>query len=659
MEQPELSTPTDKLTAVPPPSADRTTTNIDSPNLSDSSQPESESPDHLANSIPSLRFPRPLGNRQLTNWVSSSSPDIMQPENFPDDDPSLAELGYDVIGTDGESQAESTASSFDYQRPDDVQSLAGTDTGTDVDTNEVDTDSSEDEEEEDGEMTTENDNAAISTISTVVDYSEAVDDDDDADVETLANQSLENPTDFSQHGLPRLPRMSEADESQARDFLAAMRKPSSYGIAVGEGNTSEPRKTLLSPEQDGSSEYNVSECYRLALRYVQANRRVLIILSGLAVFYSLAVAGQFFLFSPPSPRVLSTVPVASVASAAVPSTLGQSFHTSASPPPLTNSQTQRALQTGSSQNSLVFMGFGKDKTLVDITKKSQQRTVCSAELYDRNEILVRIPQNTKSTWLSKDAILVAVSRGVHDIPTKVSSVDEGFLIEVPLEQAYEVLAISIATTSKPKIRETLYVDFGRSKFIGALDAGKQLVKGFAQKLVDTVNETTAWVEETYIPALDVVSKQVCSQTSSVSDSLVQGLRDAGNAVLGPSTQLASQVATQIKQSFDGDNLLRRRHQAHLQLVREAQDLRDELALRYLSAQLRSKLWWLRVQGKTDEHQRYLKKAEVFLKEKVADAKAARKERAERVKKQIRSRRNKERHETRGSFWNKGTGASQA
>ncbi|KAI1770417.1 hypothetical protein F4818DRAFT_446217 [Hypoxylon cercidicola] len=655
MEQPQLSTSTDKPTAVPHLSTDRITKAADTADTTEAAAAVESNPlhsldhlDRLHNSVPSLRFPRPLGNRQLTNWVSSSSPDIMQPENpenFPDDDPSLAELGYDVIGTDGESQAESTTSSFDYQRPDDVQSLAGTDTGTDVDTNEADTDSSSDEDEE---LPTVVDAPAASTISYTVVADDDETDEEDADVETLANQSLENPTDFSQHGLPCL---AKSDLGQAQEPTASVQVPSAQDITLSDEYVEE---MPFSPLQGEPKSHN-GEGYHLALRYIHRNRRILVIMSGLAIFYSLAIAGKYFLFNPSAPRVLSTVPVASISSAAVPSPIGNSLRTSTSPPTLASTQTQKALQTGTSPSSLAFVPFVKDKGQPDIASQSQQQTICSAELSDRNKIMVKIPEGVKSTWFSKDSILIAVSRGLYDIPTKVSSVEEGFLIEVPLDEAHDILAVTIFTTSKPRVKETFHVNFGRNKFTNALDAGKQLVKGFAQKFVDTVNETTAWVEESYIPALDVMSKQVCGQTSSVSDTLLQGIRDAGNAVLSFPTHFTSQVV-QFKRALDNDNMVQRRNQVQLQLEREVRDLRDELALRYVSAQLRSKLWWLQLQGKTEEYQRYLSKAEVYLKEKIADAEAARKERAERVKNQIRSWRKHERRETRSSFWNKGAPA---
>ncbi|KAI1075315.1 hypothetical protein F5B20DRAFT_573546 [Whalleya microplaca] len=616
-----------------------------------------------SHSVPSLRFPRPLGNRQLTNWISSSSPDIMQPGTIQDDDPTLAELGYDIIGTDGESQAESTVSSIDYQRPDEVQSLAGTDTGTDLDANEADTDSSYVEEEEEVVLDAirHADAPAVSSSSSIALEDDTEAEDEDADIETLANQSLENPTDFSQHGLLSPHRMLNAEQMQAQELLARMREfsaPTQDATPDEEKNAEPPMSPDQTSPTDGEAKYTLPrEVYRVVFNYIQEKRNILLVLSGLAIIYSVAVAGKSFLFNSPAPRVLSTVPVASIPSAAAPSSTHTTLSSSLSTSSWTNTGTH-ALQTESSLSSHVFMPFGRDKTQTGTTVSlSPQQTICSAIPYGRNEILVKIPQNIKSIWLAQDAILIAVSRGPHDIPTKMSFMEEGFLIEIPLGEAHGVLAVSIATTRKPKINETFLVNFGRYKFTGALDAGKQLVRGFAQKVVDTVNETTAWVEETYIPALDEMSKQVCGQTASASDLLLQGLRDATDTVLGLPARLATQVTAQVKESLDADNIVQRQHQAQLELIRQAQDLRDELGLSYLSAQINSKLWWLRIQGKTEEHQRYRSKAEVYLKEKRADAEVARLERCERVKKQIRCLRKQGRDVARGSFWNKGTGGS--
>ncbi|KAI5917938.1 hypothetical protein F4810DRAFT_626134 [Camillea tinctor] len=602
--------------------------------------------DDLSNSVPSLRFPRPAGNRQLTNWISSSSPDIMHPGNLPDDDPSLAELGYDVIGTDGESQAESTTSSFDYQRPDDVQSLAGSDTGTDVDTNEADSDSSEDEDETALEGTAE-------PIHIPAEGGEPV---DEAEIETLANRSLESPTNFSQHGFPSFHSMAAyAERLPTQEQLSTVDSHPVPGTMSDheDRDMSSPDKTTRSSRQHETKMPLPDELRRLILSYAVDSCYMFVFLSSILVLYGLATTGKSF-FGSPLPKELVTVPVASVSSLVVPSsTLRTSLSSPSSIPTLATTQMHKALQTDSASNGLVFMPFGKDKASVDPVNNLQQ-TICSVEMHSRNEILIAIPEGIKSTWLARDAILVAVSRGIQDIPSKVTSVGEGFLIQVPSKEAYGVLAVSIATTHKPKINETFRINFGSHMLTEAFDAGKQLMKGFAQKVVDTVNGTTTWVEETYIPALDTMSKQVSVQTASLTDTLLQGVRDAADTAVAIPIHLASEIIAHIKRYFSAEIVRQRTEQVHLELTRQAQDVRDELALVLLKAQLGSKLLWLKMQGKTQEYDRYLNKAEVYWEEKRADANNAKRSRDEHVKKQIRAQR-KWPGEMRGSFWNKGKG----
>ncbi|KAI1344320.1 hypothetical protein F5Y15DRAFT_109171 [Xylariaceae sp. FL0016] len=611
----------------------------------------------LGNSVPSLRFPRPLGNRQLTNWVSSSSPDIMQPGNIMDDDPSLTELGYDIIGTDGESQAESVASSFDYQRPDDVQSLAGTDTGTDVDTNEVDTYSSD---EEDVEETMLNSN---SSPQNPVDSSDSAAEDEEADIETLANQSLENPTSFSQHAVSPFHPLSLAEQSQAQDLLASMREFSPQGVmSAFEQSVRDVSPTFEKkpkPPYLSKTERQSPQVIDWTRDYIRKNLRTVAIVSAIAILYSLALVGKSIMFDTSTPRELATVPVASVSSVGVPvfAATPQSLCTSSTSLLLTTTQQQYNSKTETSTGILKPTLAPDDSPQTGTSGSLLQQTVCSAGIHGRNEILVNIPQGFKSSWLSRDAILIAVSRGLQDIPTKVSSVDEGFLIEVPVKEAYGVLSVSIATTRKPKINESFRVNFGNHKFTEAFDAGRQLVKGFAQKFVDTVNETTAWVEETYIPAFDVVSKQVCEQTASASDLLIQGLRDAGNTVLSFPAMLISEISNLFHQPVDREVMTERADQALLEITRQAQDARDELRMTLLHGQLNSKLLWLKLQGKTAEYRHYLDKAEVYWNERRSDADVAKAARAERVKKHIRARRKSERQTTKGSFWHKAAARS--
>ncbi|KAK7967232.1 uncharacterized protein PG986_001509 [Apiospora aurea] len=156
------------------------------------SSPRIPSEHAISSSVPTLRFPRPIGNRQLTNWVSSSSPDIMRNRSHQEEAPldsSISDLGFEVIGNDGEIQSSSSEDHYDsrvHEIPDDVQSLADmTDTtGTDAETNEVDSDSSEDDEEEyHGHLS--HDSEGLTIVDSHVD-----------DMVNMADQSLEHPTEL-------------------------------------------------------------------------------------------------------------------------------------------------------------------------------------------------------------------------------------------------------------------------------------------------------------------------------------------------------------------------------------------------------------------------------------------------------------------------------
>ncbi|RYP85766.1 hypothetical protein DL770_004997 [Monosporascus sp. CRB-9-2] len=575
----------------------------------------------------------------------------MQPGNILDDEASLAELGYDIIGTDGESQTESTTSSLDYQRPDDVQSLTGTDTGTDVDTNDVDTDSSDEEEE-----VALNDDRPLLGPDELSENEAA--EDEDASIEFLADQSLQNPTNFEQYGIPNIdsPAAAKRGVAQALGVDADHTQSSGTDESVKEqvsAQTSLPPKGKA-PTPDKFHLDSAKDICRVAFDYVKQHRHILIyhalLLSGLAAFSTMFMAGKSY-FSSPTPRVLSTVPVAAVSSAAVPSLSSVTpLSTHLSSTITTTTMTPNALQTDASSSSHFLKSLGKEKPQPQTDTLAPEQTICSAELFGRNEIIVKIPQSIKSSWLAKEAIMIAVSRGSFDIPTKMSSVEEGFLIQLPREEAHGILDVSIATTRKPKVNEAFQVNFGRYIFTEALDAGKQLVKGFAQRVADAVNETTAWVEETYIPALDVLSSQVCGKKPLVSDSVRQSVKDARTAALELPTRLLSRFADQIKPSLNADTLAQRASQAQLELARQAQDIRDELFLGLLTAQLNSKLWWLKIQGKKEEHQRYLSNAVAYYKQKQADALDARRQRAASTKEEIRTRRKPERAGTRSSFW---------
>lgn len=565
---------------------------------------------------------------------------------------SIADLGFEVIDNDGEVQSSSSEDHYDHhahELADDVQSIADmTDTtGTDADTNELDSDSSEDDEEEYRSHSSQG-NRRPSVADSHVD-----------DMVHMADQSLEHPTELftSTHSQKSRSSSVSGDESLERPA----REPKSRGSTASDTDTTEDHGHKAGSDRKASATNCVGDwkelltiwskvatdaLYRMTTRQIVTRLFIVMIaVVGIPVL-SLLKSGQS------QTGVITTVPAASVSSLRL--KMDESAPAATIAPASTPTTTMNALQTTSSLKSIAFMPFSRDNVAAEQIEPAVG--LCTAEIHSRDAILIKVPQQVMSGWPDK-AVLVSVSRGSNDLgreSTKVSRVDNGYLVQVPQEEAYGVLDVSIATTRKPKINETFHINFGNNILGDALDAGKQLVRGFAQKVVDTVNGTTTWVEEACMPAFDLVSKQASDRTTSDSEIVLQGLREAGLAVIGAPARVSAQVIQQAKQVLAKDKLSERLFQVETDLVRQAQDVRDELSLGLLHAQLSTKLWWLDLQGKADEHEEYTIAAKSYYRKKVDKAIEARRVRAAKTVEEIRTRQKKSqkngRKEGKRSFW---------
>jgi hypothetical protein len=131
--------------------------------------------------------------------------------------------------------------------------------------------------------------------------------------------------------------------------------------------------------------------------------------------------------------------------------------------------------------------------------------------------------------------------------------------------------------------------------------------------------------------------------------MVAKVVEAGEAAHEFSARLGAQATNHFKGSLNSDAMAKRwksvREEADRQ-ARRAEDLSAQLDLSILRAQVASRLWWLKIQRKTEEHDRYQQRAEVYVAQKYQEAFKARRERADMEKKELRARRKKERLEAR-------------
>ncbi|KAM0281842.1 hypothetical protein ACHAQH_003331 [Verticillium albo-atrum] len=239
----------------------------------------------------------------------------------------------------------------------------------------------------------------------------------------------------------------------------------------------------------------------------------------------------------------------------------------------------RVLATPSNVALVPFSNLFPD--IMSDTKK--ESAICSVEIHRQHEILVKIPIGTKTTWLGKDSITIDVLRHGEAVKTKFSSVDEGLLLEIPKRDACGTVSVTVVTNRKPKINETHEVDFGKWIFTDAFDAGKHLMLDLA----NTATEAAGTVKEQAL----VKFKQVSDYGAMTSDSLKDAAVDKWHG---------------IQADFS-------------ERLYKTSDFSDKLDLSIVTAQIRSRLWWLRIQGKMKEHDQYEKKAKMFLAKKRNEA----------------------------------------
>lgn len=244
--------------------------------------------------------------------------------------------------------------------------------------------------------------------------------------------------------------------------------------------------------------------------------------------------------------------------------------------------------------------------------KEEKPTICTAEVLGDREILIRIPSAAKLSWLSKDTLFMNITRDTEAIQTeRIYSTNDGIVLQLSKKDAYGALNLTILSKNKPKINETFVVDFGTS-----------LQREF-QKLVDDF--------ATQIAADAKVLDSLLSQSLEYNRRAALSLRDTTTTGLIKAHKLAAQSAAEYRKaakavSLDlargsaivskevGLKLFEAKSQVEKGVCKLGMDLHGPVE----AAQVRSKLLWLKLQGKEKEHDEYAARAAKSAK-KLADA----------------------------------------
>ncbi|KAK1751879.1 hypothetical protein QBC47DRAFT_78339 [Echria macrotheca] len=396
-------------------------------------------------------------------------------------------------------------------------------------------------------------------------------------------------------------------------FLTGLTEPT--GLPDGARQSKAPSQkasSLADAEDVKRKEWNLEQFFRAVDEYEQRNQwgRQLLSFIALMIFAPYLVLSLFNWGAGKPP--MSMQPAAVVESLGLTSTPVITPTTKATQLASTSTTTvvisvtsTKTVEIASAQPStssmasvLSFGGLLSDKPSASPVEPEVKKTICVVHVHGPNELLVEMPSGSKAAWLAKGAIDIDVYRGSERVKTKLSSVDEGILVELAQKDAYGVLNVSVVTSRKPKINETFEVDFGKTVAAEIFEAGMHLLKD---------------ISNLFSGAGDVGDGEKTAKSKEDVDS-------SWRHVLGTGKQQYDEAVDRVKNSL-GPGYQRAMEEVSRK-IEAAKSLQREADKSILRAQIASRLWWLKMRGKVEESVQYERNASLFLKAKYAAAATA-------------------------------------
>ncbi|KAL7946893.1 hypothetical protein V8C42DRAFT_319087 [Trichoderma barbatum] len=553
----------------------------------------------LSASEPTLRFPRPQVNTQLANWISSSSPNMMDLAP-PNDDSGLSESTYELVpspSTDTEESQDDnypgsiseSVGSLDFHRPDDVQSLTGTEdsyeTESAVDEGDMagassDRDDTEDEEDDEDSV---HEDTVLAESQITNDEANKLEPFPVFENDVYSQSSLE----YTQQSLGT-PSFPTPEASRVIERPADFEKKS-FKKKVSE----------LWGLESQAKEYLVEATWGAFPGFMF----VLVVLVALPILYG-----------PASKAAVPNIQMPPSITATVTTTSYLTSSTSAVPTSSSSSLVP------SSTNGVALMPIGEAPS--DDWIFGAKKPVVSFTAEAHNDILVHIPNSIKKTWLAKDCLTVTAKRGDGPVDTTMSLVDEGLRLKFPKKEAHGVVSLILEAKCRPKIHKVVKVHFGKGLMEGALERTKHLAL-LAQDLSGLVPAAAQEAERRIENAKQSLGSACQNVCQTVTDTVSKTLGANFASFLDVRQQLDSLVSTakaQLDEATQGfTSKIDMIAQQATENLPSVEDVQKQLELQLLDAQLSAKLWWLQAFGSAEEHEDYLRKAKTYAADKHAAA----------------------------------------
>jgi hypothetical protein len=126
--------------------------------------------------------------------------------------------------------------------------------------------------------------------------------------------------------------------------------------------------------------------------------------------------------------------------------------------------------TSSLASVLPLAGFLSDRPSDTPAEAEQKKNLCSVHIHGPNTLQVTLPLGSNA-WIARNAVDIRVNRGGEKLAIKLTPANEALIVELDEKEAYGILDVSVVTTRRPKIDETISLDLGTTGMTGPLEAG--------------------------------------------------------------------------------------------------------------------------------------------------------------------------------------------
>ncbi|OAQ66738.1 hypothetical protein VFPPC_08260 [Pochonia chlamydosporia 170] len=236
-------------------------------------------------------------------------------------------------------------------------------------------------------------------------------------------------------------------------------------------------------------------------------------------------------------------------------------------------------------------------------------------------IMVHVASDVKRTWLKKkkNCVSVTASRSGEAVEMEFYPSDDGFLIQFPKREARGVVKLLLEATCRPAVTKAVKVHFGK----GIMEEAYEMTKNLAHDLSEFVPVAAQEAERCLVGAkksIGAVSDTVASGVVTVSDSLMGRMKMSSAKIHNLlenlpswSVKYAEDVVNKVPQSLGA--MYKQASEAvksHRHVKVDIQDGILDAQLYFLKTRISAKMWWLKVTRQTTEHEEYGEKAKAFV-----------------------------------------------